>query len=145
MFERPQTGERAILVHVGLQGPPDPQELQEFTALVRSAAADAGRDPDDITICVAAPAYVGDDIAYMRDQCRWFGGMVGNHVADIVAKYGREVVSLQLPIGEEAAFSGVVDLITMKALYFEGAAGEEVRASVDRFMAELARRHRGGG
>src|SRR5690606_21412445 len=23
-----------------------------------------------------------------RDQCRWFGGMVGNHVADIVAKYG---------------------------------------------------------
>ena len=24
----------------------------------------------------------------MRDQCRWFGGMVGNHVADIVKKYG---------------------------------------------------------
>ncbi|MGD8957865.1 MAG: GTPase HflX [Chromatiaceae bacterium] len=40
MFERPQTGERAILVHVGLQGPPDPQELQEFTALVRSAGAE---------------------------------------------------------------------------------------------------------
>ncbi len=50
----------------------------------------AGRDPDDITICVAAPAYVGpmDDIAHMRDQCRWFGGMVGNHVADIVERYG---------------------------------------------------------
>jgi alkanesulfonate monooxygenase SsuD/methylene tetrahydromethanopterin reductase-like flavin-dependent oxidoreductase (luciferase family) len=31
---------------------------------------------------------VGDDWAHMRDQCRWFGGMVGNHVADIVAKYG---------------------------------------------------------
>ena len=24
----------------------------------------------------------------MRNQNRWFGGMVGNHVADIVAKYG---------------------------------------------------------
>ena len=24
----------------------------------------------------------------MRDQCRWFGGMVGNHVADIVSRYG---------------------------------------------------------
>ena len=24
----------------------------------------------------------------MRDQCRWFGGMVGNHVADIVGRYG---------------------------------------------------------
>lgn len=26
----------------------------------------------------------------MRDQNRWFGGMVGNHVADIVAKYGAD-------------------------------------------------------
>jgi alkanesulfonate monooxygenase SsuD/methylene tetrahydromethanopterin reductase-like flavin-dependent oxidoreductase (luciferase family) len=26
----------------------------------------------------------------MRDQCRWFGGMVGNHVADLVARYGGE-------------------------------------------------------
>ena len=39
-------------------------------------------------ICVAAPAYVGDDLAHMRDQVRWFGGMVGNHVADIVSRYG---------------------------------------------------------
>ena len=43
-----------------------------------------------MTICVAAPAYVGDDLAHQRDQCRWFGGMVGNHVADIVARYGAD-------------------------------------------------------
>jgi probable F420-dependent oxidoreductase len=59
---------------------------------VRDAAAAAGRDPADITICVAAPAYVtdgsADGLAHGRDQCRWFGGMVGNHVADIVARYG---------------------------------------------------------
>jgi len=57
---------------------------------VRDAAAAAGRDPDALTFCVAAPAYVGaeTDLAHMREQCRWFGGMVGNHVADIVAKYG---------------------------------------------------------
>ena len=55
---------------------------------VRTAASDAGRDPDAITFCVAAPMYVGSDWAHMRDQCRWFGGMVGNHVADIVTKYG---------------------------------------------------------
>ena len=55
---------------------------------VRDAAQAAGRDPDAITFCVAAPNYVGADWAHMRDQCRWFGGMVGNHVADIVAKYG---------------------------------------------------------
>jgi probable F420-dependent oxidoreductase len=57
---------------------------------VRDAAEKAGRDPDAITICVAAPAYVGDDLPHMRDQVRWFGGMVGNHVADIVARYGAD-------------------------------------------------------
>ncbi len=55
---------------------------------VREAAEGAGRDPDSITVCVAAPAYIGDDLAHQRDQCRWFGGMVGNHVADIVERYG---------------------------------------------------------
>ena len=66
----------------------DPSITQWTVDAVRTAASDAGRDPDDITVCVAAPAYVGDDIGYMRDQVRWFGGMVGNHVADIVARYG---------------------------------------------------------
>jgi probable F420-dependent oxidoreductase len=59
---------------------------------VRTAAADAGRDPQSVTICVAAPAYVTDGSAaaaeHARDQCRWFGGMVGNHVADLVSRYG---------------------------------------------------------
>jgi probable F420-dependent oxidoreductase len=57
---------------------------------VRDAAAAAGRDPAAVKFCVAAPMYVGSDIEHMRDQCRWFGGMVGNHVADIVAKYGAD-------------------------------------------------------
>src|SRR5688572_24236985 len=35
--------------------------IAEWTiASVRNAAAAAGRDPDEVTICVAAPAYVGD-------------------------------------------------------------------------------------
>ena len=55
---------------------------------VRDSAKAAGRDPKSIKICVAAPAYVGDDITHMREQTRWFGGMVGNHVADIVERYG---------------------------------------------------------
>jgi probable F420-dependent oxidoreductase len=55
---------------------------------VRDAAEKVGRDPMSVKFCVAAPMYVGEDWAHMRDQCRWFGGMVGNHVADIVAKYG---------------------------------------------------------
>ena len=57
---------------------------------VRDAAAAAGRDPAAVKICVAAPAYVGSDVEHQREQCRWFGGMVGNHVADIVARYGTD-------------------------------------------------------
>jgi probable F420-dependent oxidoreductase len=66
----------------------DPDITEWTIGAVRKAAAEVGRDPDDVMICVAAPAYVGEDLAVARDQCRWFGGMVGNHVADIVARYG---------------------------------------------------------
>lgn len=60
---------------------------------VKDAAVAAGRDPSEVRICVAAPAYVTADdspeaLAHAREQCRWFGGMVGNHVADLVDKYG---------------------------------------------------------
>lgn len=66
----------------------DPQILEWTMAEVRKAAEEAGRDPDAITICVVAPAYVGEDLAHQRDQLRWFGGMVGNHVVDMVNRYG---------------------------------------------------------
>ncbi len=66
----------------------DLQLAEWMIAAVRAAAEGVGRDPDSLHICVAAPAYVGDDIAHQRDQCRWFGGMVGNHVADLVDRYG---------------------------------------------------------
>ncbi len=39
MFERPERGERAILVRIGLGRPPDAEELAEFDALARSAGA----------------------------------------------------------------------------------------------------------
>src|SRR2546430_11928064 len=66
----------------------DPAIARWTIEAVRAAARDAGRDPGGITMCVAAPAYVGDDLPHQRDQLRWFGGMVGNHVAVLVARYG---------------------------------------------------------
>lgn len=68
----------------------DPYLTRWMVDHVRQAAREAGRDPSSITVCVAAPAYVGDDLAHAREQCRWFGGMVGNHVADLVARYGSD-------------------------------------------------------
>jgi probable F420-dependent oxidoreductase len=68
----------------------DPVLLEWTMKHVHDAAVAAGRDSRDVKICVAAPAYVGDDLGHQRVQCRWFGGMVGNHVADLVARYGED-------------------------------------------------------
>ncbi|GAS98287.1 methylenetetrahydromethanopterin reductase [Mycolicibacterium canariasense] len=66
----------------------DPLIVEWMVGRVKRAAEAAGRDPAAVKVVVAAPAYVGTDVAHQRDQCRWFGGMVGNHVADLVARYG---------------------------------------------------------
>ncbi|MFI6411588.1 TIGR03842 family LLM class F420-dependent oxidoreductase [Streptomyces sp. NPDC050585] len=71
----------------------DPFLTEWMVKAVRDAAERAGRDPGAVTVCVAAPAYVTADgspgaLAHAREQCRWFGGMVGNHVADLVSRYG---------------------------------------------------------
>jgi probable F420-dependent oxidoreductase len=68
----------------------DPDIARWTFGAVREAALAAGRDPASITLCVAAPAYVGTDLPHQREQLRWFGGMVGNHVADLVARYGTD-------------------------------------------------------
>jgi probable F420-dependent oxidoreductase len=68
----------------------DPVILDWTMRHVHDAAREAGRDPKEVKICVAAPAYIGEDLAHQREQCRWFGGMVGNHVADLVARYGED-------------------------------------------------------
>ncbi len=72
----------------------DPSIAAWTIKAVQDAAQAAGRNPDDVYICVAAPAYITDGspeaTAHARDQLRWFGGMVGNHVADIVERYGAD-------------------------------------------------------
>jgi elongation factor G len=42
-------------------------------------------------------------------------------------KLGHNAVMIQIPIGLEEKLEGVVDLVTMKALYFDGKAGEDIR------------------
>ena len=48
-----------------------------------------GRDMSKYKVMAAAPAYLGD-MQKCRDATRWFPAMVGNHVADIVEKYGTD-------------------------------------------------------
>ncbi|WP_018502513.1 TIGR03842 family LLM class F420-dependent oxidoreductase [Parafrankia discariae] len=90
----------------------DPDIAAWTIRVVRAAAAKAGRDPASVKFCVAAPAYVGDadplSLAHQRDQCRWFGGMVGNHVADLVARYGTPSSQAPDVAGSAVPGSGVL-------------------------------------
>jgi alkanesulfonate monooxygenase SsuD/methylene tetrahydromethanopterin reductase-like flavin-dependent oxidoreductase (luciferase family) len=53
------------------------------------AGRKAGRDMSGYKIMSAAPAYTGS-FEEGREKTKWFPAMVGNHVADIVDKYGAE-------------------------------------------------------
>lgn len=68
----------------------DPFVVKWAIDTAHEAVRAANRYTEEYKVCVAAPAYVGDDLAHQRDQVRWFGGMVGNHVADIVERYGTD-------------------------------------------------------
>ena len=48
-------------------------------------------------------------------------------VGQVREKLGADAVLMQLPIGAEDNFQGVIDLIKMKAIYFDGEKGETVR------------------
>ena len=47
-------------------------------------------------------------------------------IADLREKLGHNAVAMQIPIGKEDGFEGVVDLITMKAYYNDGIKGEKI-------------------
>jgi elongation factor G len=55
--------------------------------------------------------------------------------AQVRDKMGCDAVLMQWPIGKEDQFEGMIDLVTMKANYFDGANGEDVR--VEEIPAEL--------
>ena len=58
-------------------------------------------------------------------------------------KLGHNAVMMQLPIGSEDDFSGVIDLITMKAYYFDGSHGETIREEeIPEDMKEQAQDYR---
>ncbi|MFK7768733.1 MAG: elongation factor G [Mariniblastus sp.] len=48
-------------------------------------------------------------------------------IAQMRERLNTNAVAIQIPIGNEASFQGVVDLVTMEAVYFDGEFGQERR------------------
>jgi elongation factor G len=81
-------------------------------------------------------------IAFVN-KCDRSGANPDRVAAALRDKLGHNPVLLQLPIGLEAKFDGVVDLIEMKALYFRGDNGEVVEeAEIPSDMVPLAEARR---
>ncbi len=57
-------------------------------------------------------------------------------VETLAATWGREVVPVQLPIGKEGDFSGIVDLVHRRAWTFEGTSGKGKAIDIPEEMAE---------
>ncbi|MBU4208879.1 MAG: elongation factor G [Proteobacteria bacterium] len=61
------------------------------------------------------------------NKCDRSGANPSRVIDQLKNKLGHNAVAMQMPIGLEADFEGVVDLVAMKAVYFDGINGETVR------------------
>lgn len=95
----------------------------------------AGVQSQSITVDRQMKRYRVPRLAFLNKMDR-MGANAFNGVKSLREKLGHNAVLMQLPIGAEENFKGAVDLITMKAYYFDGDNGENVREEA--IPAEMA-------
>ncbi|MBU1743689.1 MAG: elongation factor G, partial [Proteobacteria bacterium] len=93
-----------------------------------------GVQSQSITVDMQMKRYKVPCIAFIN-KCDRSGADPSRVIAQLHSKLGHNAVAMQIPIGLEADFRGVIDLLSMKAFYFEGESGEQVRS--DEIPAEL--------
>jgi len=102
----------------------------------------AGVQSQTITVNRQMHRYHVPRIAFIN-KCDRMGADPLRVAQRIKEKLGLNAVPLQIPIGEQADFSGVVDLISMKALYFDGPNGETIRQDpIPDDIAQQAQKYR---
>jgi elongation factor G len=85
-----------------------------------------GVQSQSITVDRQMARYKVPCIAFVN-KCDRSGANPFRVIRQLREKLGHHAVAMQIPIGLEADFNGVVDLLAMKALYFDGDNGEDVR------------------
>jgi elongation factor G len=84
----------------------------------------AGVEPQSETVWRQADKYHVPRIAYINKMDR-IGADFERGVQTMVDRLGAHPVPIQLPIGAEAGFEGVVDLVAMKAIVYKDELGKE--------------------
>jgi elongation factor G len=98
----------------------------------------AGVQSQSITVDRQMRRYKVPRIAFVN-KCDRSGANPDRVVQGLRDKLNHNAVLMQLPIGLEADFEGIVDLIDMKAVYFRGDSGERIEiAEIPDALRELA-------
>jgi elongation factor G len=84
----------------------------------------AGVEPQSETVWRQADKYRVPRIAYINKMDR-IGADFDRSVETMVERLGAHPVPVQLPIGSEAEFEGIIDLIGMKAIIYKDELGKE--------------------
>ncbi len=102
------------------------RSLRVLDGAVLVLCAVAGVQSQSITVDRQMKRYAVPRIAFINKMDRT-GANPGNVIAQLESKLGLTAIPLQLPIGAESNFQGVIDLIDREAIYFEGENGEDIR------------------
>ncbi|HEX8076008.1 MAG TPA: elongation factor G [Thermoleophilaceae bacterium] len=95
----------------------------------------AGVEPQSETVWRQADKYRVPRIAYINKMDR-VGADFDRGIATMIDRLGAHPVPIQLPIGAEGAFKGVIDLVAEKAILYKDDLGKEVEEA--EIPAELA-------
>jgi len=102
----------------------------------------SGVEPQSETNWHYADEYNVPRICFVNKLDR-MGGSFLNTLASIHERLTKNAVAMQLPIGSEADFRGIVDLLTRKAYEFQGERGEKiVEVEIPVNMAEDVEKYR---
>lgn len=101
-----------------------------------------GVQSQSITVDMQMKRYKVPCIAFVN-KCDRSGADPSRVIGQLRSKLGHNAVAMQMPVGLESDFQGVIDLLSMKAIYFEGENGEDLRyAEIPDALKEEARRKR---
>jgi len=104
------------------------RSLRVLDGAVLVLCAVGGVQSQSITVDRQMKRYKVPCIAFVN-KCDRSGANPFRVIDQLSSKLGHNAVALQIPIGLEANMHGLVDLITMQAIYFDGEKGEVVRTA----------------
>ena len=110
------------------------RSLRVLDGAVLVLCAVGGVQSQSITVDQQMKRYKVPCIAFIN-KCDRSGANPFRVVKQLRDKLGHNAVAMQVPVGTEAKFKGVVDLVSMKAVYFDGENGETIR--IDSVPADL--------